>query len=102
MASSDEIIKAVSALGIGTSIGAVVTAVVNTRASKGKSRAEAADLLIGAAERVGKINADQDVEIRRLKRILDDMHVLILDHLDGRVDKAAFAAALKKMWEVEK
>lgn len=97
MATSDDIIKAISALGIGTSVGAAITAAINSRASKGKSRAEAADLLIGAAERVGRLNADQDVEIRHLKKTWDDLYMAVLDHIEGRTTDKEFLAILKAL-----
>lgn len=100
MANSDDIIKAISALGIGTSVGAAITAAINTRASKGKSRAEAADLLIGAAERVGKLNAAQDVEIQHLKRAMDELYVIIFDHIEGRTTNEQFLDALRKVRDI--
>lgn len=97
MSTSEEIIKAISALGIGTSVGAAITALINTRAAKGKSRAEAADLLIGAAERVGRLNADQDQEIRRLKRVFDELYDLVIDHIDGKIDVEEFLVGVKRL-----
>lgn len=101
MTASEDIIKAISALGIGTSVGAAITALINSRASKGKSRAEAADLLIGAAERVGKLNAAQDIEIRHLKKTLDELYILILNHMEGRTTSEEFLDLLKKVRDSE-
>jgi predicted nuclease with TOPRIM domain len=95
--SVDDVIKAISALGVGSGLGAVVTSVMTTRSTKGKSRAEAADLLVGAAERVGKMNAEYSDEIKVLRNVIADMHLLIIGYLDSSISREQFIEGLKKL-----
>jgi len=88
--SADELAKIVGGLGLGAGAGAVLTALINTRSNKGKSRAEAADLLVGAAERVGRINAELDQELRALRAALDDIRALLVEYLNDRISRQEF------------
>lgn len=95
----EEITKLLAGLGLGTGTGAIVTAIVNSRTNKGKSRAEAADLLVGAAERIGKFNEDLDRENRELRLIVRVMQLTALNYLDGTIDRETFVEAVKA-WKV--
>lgn len=94
---ADDLIKVIAALGVGSGASAVITAVVASNSQRGKSRAEAADLLIGAAERIGKINQEQDSAIRELKVKLELMHVAALDFLAGKLNRDEFIEALREL-----
>jgi hypothetical protein len=83
----DDVIRGVTALGIGSGFGAIVTSLITSHSSKGKSRAEAADILIGAAERVGKMNASLGDENTRLHTSLDLAIEAVLKFADGRISK---------------
>lgn len=93
----EEITKLLAGLGLGTGTGAVITAVINSRNNKGKARAEAADLLVGAAERVGLFNKELDLELRQAKVTLDSLHILIIDFLDGSIERDVFVDAVKEL-----
>ena len=97
MMNSDELIKLIAALGIGSGASAVVTAVVAARSGRGKSRAEAADLLIGAAERVGKMNAEQDEEIRHLKIQVDEMQLAMFDYLAETITREQLLDRIREL-----
>lgn len=94
---SDELIKLVAALGGGASISAIITALIAARSQKGKSRAEAADLLIGAAERVGKMNAQQDEEIQKLKIKLDAVQYTVFQFLAGDIDRIELLDKMREL-----
>ena len=87
MMPTDEIVKIIAALGVGSGVSAIITAVVAARSGRGKSRAEAADLLIGAAERVGKMNAEQSNEIQVLKSKVDDINGAMFEYLNGEISR---------------
>ncbi len=95
--SVDDAIKVISALGVGSSLGALITAIINSNTSKGKSRAEAADLLVGAAERVGKMNADLSEEVRQLQATIEQIHFLIIAFLDGKISREQFRDSLRDL-----
>lgn len=97
MMQSDELIKLVAALGGGASISAIITALIAARSQKGKSRAEAADLLIGAAERVGKMNAQQDEEIQKLKIKLDAVQYTVFQFLAGDIDRIELLDKMREL-----
>lgn len=88
--SADDLARIVGGLGLGAGAGAVLTALINARSNKGKSRAEAADLLVGAAERVGRINAELDAEMRALRATLSALRSLTMDFLDERITREEF------------
>jgi len=94
---ADEVVKIIAGLGLGSGAGAIATAIISSSSQRGKSRAEAADLLVGAAERVGKMNESLDEEVRRLRADLDGFHMLTLNYLDGTIDRQEFMDAWKKM-----
>lgn len=85
MMQADEVAKILAGLGIGTGAGAVLTAIINSLSARGKSRAEAADLLVGAAERVGKLNADLDQELRDTKAMVDQIEALVIQHMNNQM-----------------
>lgn len=95
--SVEDAIKVISALGVGSSLGALITAIINSNTSKGKSRAEAADLLVGAAERVGKMNADLSEEVRQLQATIEQIHFLIIAFLDGKISREQFRDSLRDL-----
>lgn len=95
MMSSDDIIKIIAALGVGSGASAVATAIIAARSGKGKSRAEAADLLISAAERVGRLNAEQDKEIQELKGKLNAAQMVIFRFLAEEISEDEMREILK-------
>lgn len=99
MMQSNEIVQLIAALGVGSGASAIATAVVASRSQKGKARAEAADLLIDAAERVGQWNKAQADEIQALRSIVKVMQLTALNYLDGTIDKETFMSAVKE-WKV--
>lgn len=88
--SVDELVKIMGGLGLGASAGAILTALINTRSNKSKSRAEAADLLVGAAERVGRINAEMDVEMRTLRTLLIDAQCLLETYTNNQISRQEY------------
>lgn len=94
---SSEILQWATALGFGTGLAAVITAIIAARSSKGKSRAEAADILIGAAERVGKLNEAQFAEITDLKFKLELTHVLMIDYLGEQISREELLKAMREL-----
>lgn len=95
----DDVTKILAGLGMGTGTGAIVTAIINSRSNRGKARADAADLLVGAAERIGKFNESLDIENRELRAIVKVMQLTALNYLDGTIDRETFCAAVKE-WKV--
>lgn len=95
--SADDVARILAGLGIGTGAGAVATAIINSYSSKGKSRAEAADLLVGAAERVGKLNADLDTEVRELKARIDDIQLAMFQYLGEEITKEELLDRIKEL-----
>ena len=91
----EEFIKILGGLGLGAGVAAVLTALINTRSNRGKSRAEAADLLIGAAERVGKLNADLDAELRNARARLDRIEVLVIQYLANQITRQELQEEIK-------
>lgn len=103
---ADDITKILAGLGIGTGAGAVLTAVINTRSQRGKSRAEAADLLVSAAERVGKLNASLDDELTELKARMDRTHYYLYKFLAEEITREELLDGLRiysrdKLWTYE-
>lgn len=95
--SADDVIKIIAALGVGSTASAAATAVIASRSERGKSRAEAADLLIGAAERVGKMNETQDAEIKQLKTKLELIHLAFLSYLAEEITRAELFDIMKEL-----
>lgn len=93
---TSDFLDLLAALGLGSGLGSVLTAVITSRTGRGKARAEAADLLIGAAERVGKMNEALAVEVDYLRGQLDDVHAVVLDFLTGETDREHLAELLRK------
>lgn len=96
---ADDITKILAGLGMGTGTGAVITAIINSRSNRGKARADAADLLVGAAERIGKFNESLDSENRELRAVVKTMQLTALNYIDGTIDREHFVAAVKE-WKV--
>ena len=94
---AEDIIKAISALGVGSGLGAIITSVLAARSTKGKSRAEAADLLVGAAERVGKMNASLDEEVRELRANTDAIFLAMFDYLGENITREELLAKVKEL-----
>ena len=97
MMASDDIIKIIAALGVGSGASAVVTAVIAAKSSKGKSRAEAADLLVTAAERVGKMNASLDDEVRVLKVKIDMIQLAMFQYLGDEIGKEQLLDRIREL-----
>lgn len=95
--SADDIAKIVGGLGLGAGMASVMTALINSMTSKGKSRAEAADLLVGAAERVGKLNAELDDEVRSMKLAMDHMQVAMLQFLAEEISREELLKTVKEL-----
>jgi len=93
----DDVVKLLTGLGLGTGTGAALTAIINSQTQKGKSRAEAADLLIGAAERVGKMNADLDDEVHRLKGDMDSIQLALMEYLAERLTREELLNIVKEL-----
>jgi len=94
---SDDVIKIIAALGVGSGASAVATAIIAARSSKGKSRAEAADLLIGAAERVGKMNANLGDEVEELKIKVDDIYLAMFEYLGESITREQLLERVKEI-----
>jgi len=94
---ADDIAKIVGGLGLGAGAGAVLTALINTLTNKGKSKAEAADLLVGAAERVGKMNAELDGEVRELKQAMDGIQIAMLKYLSEEISQEELLNIVKEL-----
>lgn len=94
---ADEIVKIIAALGVGSGASAVLTAVIAAKSEKGKSRATAADLLIGAAERVGRMNLDQDTQIKELRSKLDLIHFAMLEYLSEEISREELLKIIKEV-----
>ena len=88
--SVDEFIKIMGGLGLGASAGAVATALINTRSNRGKSRAEAADLLMNAAERVGRFNAELDHDLSKVRLIVFTMRALTAQYASNQITREEF------------
>lgn len=96
---ADDITKILAGLGMGTGTGAVITAIINSRSNRGKARADAADLLVGAAERIATFQGNVEAENRELRSLVKVMHLTALNYLDGTIDRETFCAAVKE-WKV--
>lgn len=94
---ADDIAKILAGLGFGAGSGAIVTAIINSYSSKGKSRAEAADLLVGAAERVGKMNADLDNELRETKSRMDRIQLAMIQYLGEEISREELLEEMKEL-----
>lgn len=93
---ADDIVKIIAALGVGSGISAVVTAIIAARSGRGRSRAEAADLLVSAAERVGKMNADLNGEVSQLKNTLDTIQIAMLQYLGEEISREELLERMKE------
>jgi hypothetical protein len=93
----NDVLQWFTAIGFGTGLAAVITALISARSQKGKSRAEAADLLIGAAERVGKMNHELELEIRELKSKMDTVHFSMLEYLSEDITRSELLKIMKDM-----
>lgn len=94
---SDDIIKIIAALGVGSGASAVATAVIAAKSGKGRSRAEAADLLVNAAERVGKMNATLDDEVRELKARIDLIQLALFQYLGEEISREELLKRVKEL-----
>lgn len=92
----DDISKILAGVGSGLGAGAVLVAIINTRSAKGKSRAEAADLLVGAAERVGKMNESLNTQISTLKAKQDAIHIAMFQYLSEEISKDELLDRMKE------
>ena len=95
----DDVTKILAGLGLGTGAGAVLTAIINTRSARGKSRAEAADLLVGAAERVGLMNNQLHEEIAELRCKQDAIHLVMVDFIAGAITREQLLDKMKEFRE---
>lgn len=93
-----EVSDAVYALayaGVGSGLGTIIAAVVSARSQRGPARAQAADLLTEAAERVSNMNHSLDRENRHLRRDLEDLSDAVCDYLDGTLGEDELRAVLR-------
>jgi hypothetical protein len=97
MMHSDDLVKIIAALGVGSGASAVGTAIIAARSGKGKSRAEAADLLVNAAERVGKMNASLDDEVRALKAKIDLIQLAMFQYLGEEISKEELLQRVREL-----
>lgn len=93
----DDLTKLLAGLGLGTGTGATIAAVINAQSSKGKSRAEAADLLVGAAERIGKLNADLSDEVKELKASIDEIQLAMFEYLGEEISREELLKRVKEL-----
>jgi hypothetical protein len=84
-------------LGLGTGASAIVTAIINSNSGKGKSRADAADILIGAAERVGKLNEDLHAQVAGLKDTIDDIQSAMFAYLAEEISREELLKRVKEL-----
>lgn len=91
------LLSAITALGLGGSLGAIITSIVAARSQKGKSRAEAADLLIGAAERVGAMNKALDEENHKLRSDLHEVIDTVHKFLETRATREELIETLMRL-----
>lgn len=97
MMEADELVKILAGLGFGTGVGAAITAIINAQSQKGKSRAEAVELLLSAAERVGKMNASLDADVQRMRASMDAAHAVILKFIDGLITQEELLEQLRAL-----
>lgn len=93
----DDFIQILGGLGFGAGAGAVITAVINSQTNKGKSRAEAADILVGAAERIGNLNKEMDRELKQLKKSLDSVFIIIHKYDAEEITKEELLKHIKEL-----
>lgn len=84
---ASEALQALAYAGVGSGAGAVVAAIISARSGKGAARAEAADLLTEAAERVSHMNQELDKENRHLRHELSEITHAIQCFLDKEIDE---------------
>ncbi len=94
---ADDVVKIIGGLGLGAGTGAVLTALINSQSTKGKSRAEAADLLVDAAARVGQLNADLDTQLRDTKSRLDRIHLAMIQYLGEEITREELLEEMKEL-----
>ena len=92
-----DVTEAITAMGLGSGIGAIITSVLAARSNKGKARAEAADLLVNAAERVGKMNEGLDADVRKLRGEVDDLNRAMYSYLDDSITKDELLERVKEI-----
>lgn len=94
---ADEIAKILGGLGFGAGTAAILTAIINSQTNKGKSRAEAADLLVDAAARVGQLNKELDAEVRQLKVTIDHIQLAMLQYLGEEISREDLLDRVKEL-----
>ena len=94
---ADDVTKILGGLGFGAGAGAVITAIINSQTNKGKSRAEAADILVGAAERIGNLNKEMDKELKQLKKYLDSVFTIIHKYDAEEITKEELLKHIKEL-----
>lgn len=94
---ADELIQAIAAAGFGSGVTSILVAVITSRANKGKARADAADLLTGAAERVGKMNEVLDRENTKVKLALDMLSMGVIKYLQHAISEEELLEVMRKI-----
>lgn len=94
---ADEVAKIVGGLGLGASAGAIIVALINAQSQKGKSRAEAAEVLMSAAERVAVLNKEMDQELRIVKKSLDSAFWLIHQFIEEEITKEELLKHIREL-----
>lgn len=92
---TDDLVKILGGLGLSAGAGAIVSALITSYSGKGKARAEAADLLVSAAERVGLLNKEMDAELREVKQLLDEVFILLFRYLAEEISKEELLESIK-------
>lgn len=101
MMNADEVLRSLAALGAVGSAATIGTAVIASKSNKGKSRAEAADLLVGAAERIGKMNINLDEENHRLRAAIHEIHAALVVTTDLELAQAVLVI-IRDLYESER
>lgn len=93
----DDLVKILGGLGLGAGGASVLSALINSYSSRGKSRAEAADLLVQAAERVGVINKELDDELREVKKNLNEVFIAMFEYLGEEITREELMRRIKEV-----
>ena len=93
MVKPSDAIQALAYAGVGSGVGAIIAAFISAHSKKGSARAEAADLLTEAAERVARVNIQLDNEVRKLRGDLE----LVAEAIDKFLGREITSSELRKI-----
>lgn len=91
-----ESMQALAYAGVGSGLGAVLAAVISSRSGRSQVRAQAADLLTEAAERVSHMNQSLDKENRMLRYDISQIIRAVDDFANKKIDLAELQAICDK------